>query len=141
MEAVQKSEISHQGTIESIEDKHFNVRIISMASCVSCSASGTCSASDIAEKIVEVIRPANTSHKVGDFVTIILDQSMGLKAVFLGYVAPFLVLFFTLLAMLGLGYSEGIGGLTALLMLIPYFAVMYVFKDKIKESFTFRLKY
>ncbi|MCK5845818.1 MAG: SoxR reducing system RseC family protein [Bacteroidales bacterium] len=141
MEVIQQSEITHQGTIESIEDNHFNVRIVSMASCVSCSAGGTCSASDIAEKIVEVVRPKDSKYNIGDMVTIVLNQSMGLKAVFLGYVAPFLVLFFTLLIMLGLGYNEGIGGLTALLMLIPYFAVMYIFKDKIKEKFIFRLKY
>ena len=140
MEASQKSEISHQGTIESIKDKYLNVRIISMASCVSCSASGTCSASDIAEKIVEVIKPQNTQHKVGDLVTIVLNQSMGLQAVFWGYVAPFLVLLFTLIIMMGLNFSEGIAGLTSLFMLAPYFLGLYMFKDKIKENFTFRLK-
>ena len=140
MEVSQKSEISHQGTIESIKDNIFNVRIITMASCVSCSASGTCSAADIAEKIVEVVKPTNTSHKVGDLVTIVLNQSMGLKAVFLGYVAPFLVLLFTLIIMLGLGYSEGIAGLTSLAMLAPYFMVLYIYKEQIKEKFTFKLK-
>jgi len=140
MEASQKSEISHQGTIESIEDNVFNVRIITMASCVSCSASGTCSAADIAEKIVEVVKPTNTSHKIGDIVTIVLNQSMGLKAVFLGYVAPFLVLLLTLIFMLALGFTEGIAGLTSLAMLAPYFLVLYIYKEKIKENFTFKLK-
>ena len=140
MENIQKNEITHQGTIESIESKHLNVRIISMASCVSCSANGSCSASEIAEKIVEVVKPTNSSHKVGDFVTIVLNQSMGLKAVFIGYVAPFLVLFFTLIIMLLLDFTEGIAGLTALVMLIPYFGILYFLKDKIKENFTFRLK-
>ncbi|OYT12151.1 MAG: hypothetical protein B6I18_01655 [Bacteroidetes bacterium 4572_112] len=140
MEVSQKSEISHQGTIESIKDNVFNVRIITMASCVSCSASGTCSAADIAEKIVEVVKPTNTSHKIGDMVTIVLNQSMGLKAVFLGYVAPFLVLLLTLIFMLALGFSEGIAGLTSLTMLAPYFLVLYIYKEKIKENFTFKLK-
>ena len=140
MEVSQKSEISHQGTIESIKDNVFNVRIITMASCVSCSASGTCSAADIAEKIVEVVKPTNTSHKIGDIVTIVLNQSMGLKAVFLGYVAPFLVLLLTLIFMLALGFTEGIAGLTSLAMLAPYFLVLYIYKEKIKENFTFKLK-
>jgi len=140
MENLQKNEITHQGTIESIYDNHFNVRIISMASCVSCSANGSCSASDIAEKLVEVVKPNNSNKKVGEIVTIVLNQSMGLKAVFIGYVAPFLVLFFTLIIMLVLDFTEGIAGLTALFMLIPYFGILYLLKDKIKENFTFRLK-
>jgi len=140
MEVSQKSEISHQGTIESIKDNVFNVRIITMASCVSCSASGTCSAADIAEKIVEVVKPTNTSHKIGDMVTIVLNQSMGLKAVFLGYVAPFLVLLLTLIFMLAIGFTEGVAGLTSLAMLAPYFLVLYIYKEKIKENFTFKLK-
>ncbi len=141
MEKLEKSEITHDGTIESIEKNHINVKIISMASCVSCSASGTCSASDIAEKVVEVVLPKHNTHKVGDTVTIVLDRSMGLKAVFLGYIAPFLVLLFTLIIMLSLGSTEGIAGLISLAMLIPYFLGLYFFKDRIKENFTFKLKY
>lgn len=141
MEKLEKSEITHDGHIESIEQNHLNVRIISMASCVSCSASGTCSASDMAEKIVEVVMPKHNTYKVGDKVTIVLDKSMGLKAVFLGYVAPFLVILITLITMLSLEFTEGIAGLTSLLMLAPYFLGLYYFKNRIKENFTFKLKY
>ena len=141
MEKLEKSEITHEGTIDSIEKNHINVRIISMASCVSCSASGTCSASDMAEKIVEVVLPKHNTYKVGDHVSIVLDKSMGLKAVFLGYVGPFLAMFITLITMLSLNYTEGIAGLTSLAMLVPYFLGLYYFKNRIKENFTFKLKY
>ncbi len=141
MEKLEKSEITHEGTIDSIDQNHINVRIISMASCVSCSVSGTCSAADMAEKIVEVVLPKHNTYKVGDRVSIVLDKSMGLKAVFLGYVAPFLVMLFTLIIMLSLNYNEGIAGLVSLAMLAPYFFGLYYFKNRIKENFTFRLKY
>ncbi len=140
MEELKNSEISHQGTIISIEAKHINVRIISMAGCVSCSVSGSCSASDLAEKIVEVVKPSNNPYKVGDLVSIVLNQSMGLKAVFLGYVAPFLVILFTLITMLSFNISEGISGIIALLMLIPYFGILFLLKKRIKDNFSFRLK-
>ena len=140
MEELKNSEISHQGTIISIEDKHINVRIISMAGCVSCSVSGSCSASDLAEKIVEVVKPNNNTYKIGDHVSIVLNQAMGLKAVFLGYVAPFLVILFTLITMLSFNISEGISGIISLLMLIPYFGILFLLKKRIKDNFSFRLK-
>jgi sigma-E factor negative regulatory protein RseC len=140
MSNLAETEISHTGTIEKIENGVIDVRIISTASCVSCHAKGSCSASDIEEKIVEVLAPENHNFKVGEVVRVALNQSAGLKAVMIGYIFPFLVLLFTLIIVLSFTDNEGLAGLIAIGMLIPYYVVLYLTKKTQKQTFNFRIK-
>ena len=135
-----ENEISHTGIIESIDAGIINVKIVSTASCVSCSAKSNCSASDIEEKIIKIKEPASHHYKSGDEVHVILNQSAGLKAVLLGYILPFLVMFFTLIIVSKITNNQGIAGIVALSMLIPYYLGLYFTKNKQKETFSFRLK-
>lgn len=68
---------------------------------------------------------------IGDEVLVKINPSSGYKAVALLYIVPFLLMFGSLLIMLTLGYSDGISGLTALLMLIPYFSMLYGFRNQL----------
>jgi len=86
MKTLKETEISHFGTIENIVDKVINVRIVSSASCVSCSSKSSCSAGDMEEKIVEVALTEDMNYRIGDTVRVVLNQSIGLKAVMLGYI-------------------------------------------------------
>ena len=135
-----ENEISHTGIIESIDAGIINVKIVSTASCISCSAKSSCSASDIEEKIIKIKEPSSHHYKSGDEVHVILNQSAGLKAVLLGYILPFLVMFFTLIIVSKITNNQGIAGIVALSMLIPYYLGLYLTKNKQKETFSFRLK-
>lgn len=68
---------------------------------------------------------------VGDEVWVKINPSSGYKAVALLYIVPFLLMFGSMLFMLGLGYSDGISGLTALVILVPYFIILYGFKKQL----------
>jgi len=69
-----------------------------------------------------------------------MGKSMGKRAVFLGYILPFIVLLATLIISLNLFDDEGIAGLIAFGILIPYYFILYLFKDKLRNSFEFRLR-
>ncbi len=140
MKTVQETEISHTGFVEKQnDDGSLMVRIIAAPTCVSCSANGTCSASDMEEKLIEVANPEGHFAK-GDTVKVVLNQSAGLKAVMLGYVYPFLVLFITLIIMINITDSQGIAGLVALAMLVPYYLLLYVTKTRHKKTFEFKIR-
>lgn len=140
MEQITKNDIEHLGRILSFDDKKITVSIVAQAGCVSCSVKGNCSVGDVEEKIVEVANAGDRNLSINDIVTVVLDVKSGALAVLLGYFFPFLVLLFTLLIMIFLGFNEGIAGLTAILMLIPYYSILYITKKKQKETFSFRLK-
>jgi len=140
MEQITKNDIEHLGRIISLNNEKVTVSIVSQAGCVSCSVKGNCSVGDVEEKIVEVANADDRNIKIGDIVTVVLDVKSGAFAVLLGYFFPFLVLLFTLITMISLGFNEGIAGLTAILMLIPYYSILYITKKSQKETFSFRLK-
>ncbi|HOZ15225.1 MAG TPA: SoxR reducing system RseC family protein [Tenuifilaceae bacterium] len=130
--------IEHLGRIDAVTPNDIRVVIISQSACASCHAKGACSASDVSEKIV-VVSKTNHNFLVGETVKVLLKQSLGFKALFLAYILPFIVVI-TALFSLSSFVSEGIAGILALLSLIPYYAILYFFKNKISKQFNFDIE-
>ena len=130
--------IEHDGVIKKIDNNHIEVSIISKASCASCSVKGVCTASDVEEKIVEINDNSN-DYKEGEHVTIYYKQSLGFRALFLGYILPFLILMVVLITLLQLNVNEAIAGVSALSTLIPYYISIYLLRNKLKETFSFSI--
>lgn len=68
--------------------------------------------------------------KTGDEVVVKINPASGYKAVAFLYLVPFLLMLGVLLFMLGKSYPEGISGLASLLILIPYFIILYAFRKQ-----------
>jgi len=115
------------------------VTIISQSACSACHARGGCLASESREKEIEVIRD-HRSYEIGQHVTVVLKESSGIRAVFYGYLLPFLVLVATIVVALSLTGEETLSGLVALGMLIPYYGVLYMFRHKLNKRFRFSLE-
>ncbi len=132
-------QIEHEGKVLEIHDHMITVNIIAQAACSSCHAKGVCNASDSEEKIIEIDNPKGVFVQ-GERVKVYMEQSLGFKALFLGYVLPFLIVFGALLIVRQFTAHEGIIGLVALGLLPLYYLVLYQFKDKIKKQFSFRIQ-
>ena len=135
-----ENQITHDGHIAKIENGIIYVRIIANSGCVSCTAKSSCSVAEVEEKLVEIPLPTNNKYDIGDAVVVVLDQNQGLKAVFFGYILPFFVLLFSLLGMKQYTHDEGIAGLFAIAMLIPYYLGLYLLRNYVRKKFSFRLK-
>jgi len=131
--------ITHEGIIDHIENDAVFVRILSQSACSACHAKGTCSVSEMSEKLVEVRGNKNNDFAVGETVNIILDSRLGNMAVIFGYVVPFLVLLVSLV-IASRFLTDLWAGLLAIALLIPYFLLLFVFKDKLGEKFTFKVE-
>ena len=131
--------IDHAGVIDRIEGDRARVRIMSESACASCHAKGACSAADQEEKYIDVPLEEN-NYQTGDAVRVEVSRNLGMKAVALGYVYPFLLLMAVLVGMLALGVPELKSGLFALLSLVPYYLLLYLFRNRIDSNFTFSLK-
>jgi positive regulator of sigma E activity len=130
--------IEHEGIVQKSDNNSVTVSIISSAACSGCHAEGICSLSGREEKIIEI----QGIYKVhpGDSVTIQMKQSSGNIAVFLGYVMPLILLVAILIILVSLSVPELTAGLGALAVLIPYYLILYVFRNRISKKFTFTLK-
>ncbi len=137
---VSSNEIVHKGIIDSIDEGIVKVSIMAISACASCKAKGMCSTSEMQEKIIEIHNNNRTTYSIGEHVEVILHQGLGFKALFLGYIMPFIVLFLTLIITLSVSKSEGLAGLLSILILIPYYIILYRLKDKFKKTFSFTLR-
>jgi len=131
--------ITHPGYIRNIDGTNAEVVIISTSGCASCEIGGSCSVSDMEEKIIDVDLAHGQNYKRGDQVTVEMKQSQGTWAVLLGYVFPFFVVLISLIILSNFGMDEGLAGLISLLLLIPYYAAIYFLKDTLKKSFSYKV--
>lgn len=131
--------VDHLGRVQEINSDNIVVSIMSQSACAACHAKGACGLSDIEEKLVNVYKP-NHNLKVGESVKVILKQSMGFQALFLGYVMPFLAMLIVLIVLTSMNISEVQAGLASLAILVPYYFVLYLFKERITNHFTFEIE-
>jgi sigma-E factor negative regulatory protein RseC len=131
--------VTHPGIIKEVDGNKVSVSVISKAGCASCQIKGSCSVGEVEEKVVEMELPRGFSFKEGQMVTVEMKQSLGTFAVLLGYVFPFLVILLSLILFLQLGLDEGLAGIFSLLMLVPYYGLLYLSKDFFRKKFQYNL--
>ncbi|MDX9748694.1 MAG: SoxR reducing system RseC family protein [Paludibacter sp.] len=131
--------IEHSGIVRNVNGKHIQVQIVQLSACSSCHAKGACSAADMDEKLIDV-ETDNLDYKVGDTVILYGQSSMGLFAVLLAFVIPFLLILLTLLIINNYTDNESLSGSIALGTLVPYFLILSRFNTKLKSRLKFQAK-
>ena len=116
------------------------VAILQHGACGECHAAGLCGMADIAEKAVEVATDPYASYGVGDEVEVVLKASMGMKAVWLGYFLPLVVLLGVILGLVALGVAEVPAGLSGIGAVAVYYLLLWLFRDRLKKEYIFTIK-
>jgi len=132
--------ITHSGIIKMVDERYYYISIVSQKACSNCYSKGICSITDMNDQIIEVPRKQNSNRKVGDEVEVLMKKSLGVKAVFLGYILPFILLLTTLILTYNISENEGFAGIAAIFILIPYYLVLYILKDRLKSTFVFSIR-
>lgn len=130
--------VLHDAVVQQISADKITVVIVNASACASCHAKGACLTSDMVEKEIEIVRFSGEYHE-GQHVNIVGSHSLGLKAAFYGYLLPFMMVLATLLISISFTKSEGLAGLLALAALVPYYGILYFFKNQLKRSFEFEI--
>lgn len=129
--------ISHEGVIASMSEDRVTVKITSYAACTSCHAKGACNMAGGEEEKLLHIQVPDPDFRIGERVRVIMAQSLGFRALFMGYVLPFLLVLTMLLVMTAAGSDELIAGLASLAVLVPYYAGLKLMSGKIDRQFSF----
>ncbi len=135
-----KSTVTHPGIIKSISGNTLDIKIIVSSACASCKIKGVCTVSDVEEKGVLVKVKDSSQYKPGQNVTIEMKQSMGTWAVMLGYIFPFLVLLVSMIIFTALKIDEGLAGILSISLLVPYYLILYITRNKLGDKFDYTIK-
>ena len=130
--------IRHQGVVEGIESHKILVKITQKAACSDCHVKSVCLSSDSKEKIIEVYDDSG-KFSINDDVIVSVQTSLGHLAVFLTFIIPLALVVATIFAGIKISSNEGISGLLGLFILVPYYFILYIFRDKLKRKFVFTL--
>ncbi len=132
--------IKHLGIVENIQGAHLSVRIIQTSACAACSAKGHCSSADSKDKIIDITDTEAASFQIGERVMVVGEMSMGMKAVALAFILPFLLLIVALFAFMAAMDNELFAALLSLAVLVPYYFVLWLNKTRLKQQFSFTIK-
>lgn len=135
-----KNEISHRGRILEIDENFTTVQIIAESACSSCHAKELCGFSEDEEKILSIPTDPYTVYKPGQEVEVFTKKSMGLKAVWISYVVPLLILMILILSLSTVLENEVYRGLVALAGVALYYLVIYLFRGKLQNEIVFGIR-
>ncbi|HJX70741.1 MAG TPA: SoxR reducing system RseC family protein [Bacteroidales bacterium] len=130
--------IDQIGIVEEVKENSILVRFQSAPACGSCLAKSVCSPGSAGKNLIK-IHQRTDGYSMGDPVKILISVSMGFRALFLGYLLPFLMVVFFLLLTKILGFNELISGLISLSGLLPYYLTLYLFRERVNKKFIFTL--
>jgi len=132
--------ISHEGIVTKITDDELEIKILTQSACAACHAKSACGMGEQAEKILTVPRPKGKEFSLHQKVNVRMAIGQGNKAAVLAYLIPIMLLLAVLFTCLGLGLSEGLSALFGILSLIPYYIVLYLQRDKLKQKFEYSVE-
>ena len=129
--------IKHRGIVEKVDGSHVTVRIVQTSACSACSAKGLCNASESKEKQIDVYE-VNPAYRIGEEVILCGTTSMGMKAVLLAFGIPVFLLLAALFVTMRVTDGDALlSAIVALVAVVPYYAVLYLMKDKMNKTFSF----
>lgn len=132
--------LKHRGVIAGISGNVLKVKITQVSACASCGVKDACRVSDQKEKYVDVLS-RRTDCRIGDEVTLVAKESMGLKAVLLAFVLPFIILVAVLAIVLHFYPGDEMeAALLSVVGLALYYVALYAFRKRLGRIFTFELE-
>jgi len=135
-----KGSVSHKGKVIKMTPQVTTVAILQHSACGECHAAGLCGMADLAEKTVDVPADPYATYNVGDEVEVLLKASMGMKAVWLAYCIPLVILLAIILGLLALGVGEVVTGVAGLAAIGLYYLGLWLLRDKLQNEYIFTIK-
>lgn len=126
--------IEQKGIIEGIKENRIKIRFHPLSVCTSCQTKSLCNLKVNKSDIIDLVDKSG-NYSVGDEVNLIIKKSLGFAALFLGYILPLIIVLLFLVFFLSVGYNEIFAGLGSLLLLAPYYFILYLARKNIRNRF------
>jgi sigma-E factor negative regulatory protein RseC len=135
-----KEQVRHTGKVVSMNPQQTTVQIVSHSACSECHAAGLCGMSEYTEKAIQVPTDPYATYGVGDEVQVVLKASMGMKAVWIAYFLPLVVLLAVALGLIALGVQEVVAGLSGIAAVGVYYLIVWLFREKLQNEYVFTIQ-
>ena len=135
-----REQVKHTGKVVSITPQLTTVEIVSHAACSECHAASVCGMSEYTEKAIQVPTSPYAKYGVGDEVQVVLKASMGMKAVWIAYFLPLLILLAVALGLIALCVTEVWAGLAGIAAVGVYYFLIWLMRDRLRKEYVFAIE-
>ena len=135
-----RNEIVHAGKILEMTPDFTSVEIMVSSACASCHAKSLCGMSEEQEKVIMLPTDPYATYNVGDQVQVCSKMSMGLKAAWISYVIPLVILMALILLLTSVGVNEIISAVSSIGGVGLYYFIIWLLRDKLQNEFVFYIK-
>lgn len=132
--------IHHEGIIDSIEKDRVRVRILQCPACSVCNVSSSCGIAESQEKLIDVYCADTGIFQVGTVVTVSTTGNVAIRAVLWAFGVPLVMMVLILFMVLRLTGNEGVAALSSLLVLIPYYGLLFILRYHMRRQITFTIE-
>ena len=130
--------IKHDGIVDKVKIGVVIVSINTKSACSGCHAKGACGGMDCLDKEVEVFTDDN--YSIGDQVRVCISTAVGFKALFWGYLLPFLLLIGVIIGAVLSNISEDIAAILGLSATAFYYLILYPLRHRLSKQFRFKIE-
>ena len=135
-----RNTVDHEGVVTSITSSDICVEILNKSMCAACHAKSACTMSDMSVKQIKIARTIYDEFEVGEEVLVVMKKRLGLRAVWISYVIPLIILMILLLSLSYLNFGELASGLIAAVGVCIYYLGVYMFRDRLAKEFVFAIE-
>ena len=135
-----KNNITHKAKVIEMTPHFTTVEILVNSACSECHAKGLCGMSETQEKVISLPTDPYASYNVGDEVVLCTKMSMGMKAVWISYVIPLIILMILILSLSAVFDSEVVTGLASVGGVAVYYLMIWLLRDRLNNEFVFFIK-
>jgi Positive regulator of sigma E activity len=129
----------HLGRVVEVTHNSVRITIEGIAGCGSCQAKSVCGMGDAVEKDI-VVENTKLGLNLNDQVRVVLQQSLGMRAVMFGYIFPLVILLGVLISTFQIMGSEVKAGLWTIGAVAVYYLMLRIFRKKLEAKFVFTVE-
>lgn len=133
--------VEQKGIVIKKQEDKVIVKIEQKSTCSSCHARGACTSLDKKDKEIEIKTKDTQNYKIGDEVIITISTKLGMKAVFIAFVLPLILLVIALFLSIKLfSLTQSLSALVSLLVVAAYYFFLYKQNLFLSKEFNFLIK-
>ena len=135
----QPKHIEHSGIVSHVGKDCVSVTVEVNEACGGCASRKACAMGKSDTREITIYTNEAHCYTIGESVTVMAREKVGIMAVILCYVVPLVVLMASLILTISLGGSEGAAAMAALLCTALYYVGLGLFHKRIAKRVTFTI--
>ncbi len=131
--------VQQMGIIDNIIEGKALVKLDAVSACSSCQTKSACSMFKDPQKTI-LVDLESENYDIGEAVVVSIEKQMAIKAMLMAYFLPAVLFLTTMVVLNYLQIHELMIAGISILIMVPYYSILYINKEILKKTFNFKLR-